>query len=75
MSGLKRMSISISEEMENKIVEMRKTDKFCRCSYTEIIRQLLEAGVKKFEADKEVEWYDNRHSNYRNQRHYRTLRS
>lgn len=55
MSGLKRMSISISEEMENKIVEMRKTDKFCRCSYTEIIRQLLEAGVKKFEADKEVE--------------------
>lgn len=54
MSGLKRMSISIPEEMENKIVEMRKTDKFCRCSYAEIIRQLLEAGVKKIEENKEA---------------------
>lgn len=54
MSNLKRMSISISEEMENKIVELRKTDEFCRCSYTEIIRRLLEAGVKVVEVDKEV---------------------
>lgn len=54
MSNLKRMSISISEEMENKIVELRKTDEFCRCSYTEIIRRLLEAGVKVVEADREV---------------------
>ena len=53
LSNLKRMSISISEEMENKIVELRKTDEFCRCSYTEIIRRLLEEGVKVIEAEGE----------------------
>lgn len=50
----KRMSISISEEMENKIVELRKTDEYCRCSYSEIIRRLLEQGIKVIEADKKV---------------------
>lgn len=50
----KRMSISISEEMENKIVELRKTNEYCRCSYSEIIRRLLEQGIKVIEADKKV---------------------
>lgn len=50
----KRMSISISEDMENKIVELRKTDEYCRCSYSEIIRKLLEQGIKVIEADKRI---------------------
>jgi len=54
MSDLKRMSISITEEMERKIVEMRKTDEFCRCSYAEIIRQLIEAGVQSLEESKKI---------------------
>lgn len=54
MSDLKRMSISITEEMEQKIVEMRKTDEFCRCSYAEIIRQLIEAGVQSLEESKKI---------------------
>lgn len=47
----KRMSISLNEEMENKIVELRKTDEYCRCSYSEIIRRLLEQGIKVIESD------------------------
>lgn len=39
----KRMSISINEEMDKKIIELKKTDKYCRCSYAEIVRQLIEA--------------------------------
>lgn len=54
MSDLKRMSISITEEMERKNVEMRKTDEFCRCSYAEIIRQLIEAGVQSLEESKKI---------------------
>jgi hypothetical protein len=49
-----RLSISVTEEMENKIVELRKKDKYCRCSYSEIIRQLLERGMKTIEENKEV---------------------
>ena len=54
MSDLKEMSISITEEMDRKIVEMRKTDEFCRCSYAEIIRQLFEAGVQSLEESKKI---------------------
>lgn len=50
----KRMSVSINEDMENKIVELRKTDEYCRCSYSEIIRKLIEAGMKVFENEKRV---------------------
>lgn len=48
----KRMSISINEEMDQKIIELKKTDKYCRCSYSEIIRQLIKAGMEVIEADK-----------------------
>lgn len=54
MEKVKRMSISINEEMEKKIVELRKTDKYCRCSYSEIIRRLIEAGMRSFEENKKV---------------------
>lgn len=48
----KRMSISINEEMDKKIIELKKTDQYCRCSYAEIVRQLIEAGIKATEADR-----------------------
>ena len=48
----KRMSISINEEMDKKIIELKKTDKYCRCYYAEIVRQLIEAGIEVTEADR-----------------------
>lgn len=50
----KRMSISINEEMDKKIIELKKTDQYCRCSYAEIVRQLIEAGIKATEADRRI---------------------
>lgn len=44
---MKRMTISIPGEMEEAIVELRKTDRFCRSSYAEIIREVLTAGLDK----------------------------
>lgn len=41
-----RMSISMTEDMEREIVELRKDERFTRLSYSEIIRRLLEAGIK-----------------------------
>jgi Arc/MetJ-type ribon-helix-helix transcriptional regulator len=41
----KRMSISLPPELERAVTDLRKTDRFCRCSYAEIIRQLMQAGI------------------------------
>lgn len=45
MTDMKRMTISIPAELEQAIVDLRKTDRFCRSSYTEIIREVLSAGL------------------------------
>lgn len=45
----KRMSISLPPELEQAVIELRKTDRFCRCSYAEIIRQLMQAGIDRMQ--------------------------
>ncbi len=47
MTNMKRMSISIPPEMESAIVGLRRTERFCRSSYAEIIREVLGAGLNK----------------------------
>ena len=51
MNDSKRMSISLTDDMEQAIVNLRKTDRFCRSSYSEIIRELLRAGLKAMDID------------------------
>ena len=48
-----RLSIALTPKQEEAIVELRKTDKYARCSFGEIVRQLLDAGleVMKNESD------------------------
>ena len=41
-----RMSISMDKEMEEAIVRLRQDSRFTRMSFAEIIRLLLEAGIK-----------------------------
>lgn len=45
MTDMKRVTISVPENMDKRIVELRKKDEFMRCSYSEIVRQLLMAGL------------------------------
>ena len=42
-----RMSLTLPKELEDAIVKLRKTDKYCRMSYAEIIRQLIEVGLNE----------------------------
>lgn len=51
MNESKRMSISLTDDMEQAIVNLRKTDRFCRSSYSEIIRELLRVGLKAMDID------------------------
>lgn len=46
----KRMSIYLPPELVQAVVEMRKTDEFCRCSYAEIIRYLMVQGLERVNA-------------------------
>lgn len=51
MTEMRRITIALPDEIDQKILELRKDDRFIRCSYAEIVRQLLERGLAK-EADK-----------------------
>ena len=42
---LKRISIGIPDDTDRLLLELRKDDRFVRCSYAEIVRQVLELGL------------------------------
>lgn len=45
MTNMKRTTISLPDELADRIFALRKDDRFIRCSYSEIIRQLAEKGL------------------------------
>lgn len=45
MTNMKRLSVCIPPEMERRLANLRKTDKYCRMPWAEIIRQLIELGL------------------------------
>lgn len=47
MTTMKRMTISLSPKQDSAILELRKTDQYCRMSYAKIIRVLLDAGIER----------------------------
>lgn len=47
-----RLSISLPKEMEVEIIKLRQDERFVRMSYAEIMRMLLEAGLKAERAGK-----------------------
>ena len=47
VTEMRRVTISIPEEIDKAVLEMKKTDEFVRDSYSEIIRKLLLAGLAK----------------------------
>lgn len=51
MTDLKRISISMPNSLDEKILALRKTDRFVRCSYSEIVRQLLERALEPLASD------------------------
>lgn len=42
----KRLSISLTKEQEDGLLALRKTDKYCRMSYSMLIRMLLNFGLQ-----------------------------
>lgn len=46
MELVSRKSINLPEELENRVYELRKLEQFHRCSFSEIVRQLIEKGLE-----------------------------
>lgn len=51
MTDMRRVTISLPEETDKKILELRKDDRVIRCSYSEIVRQIVERGLDMVAAD------------------------
>lgn len=46
MTNMPRRSVSLPQEIDDRIVALRKSDKYCRCTLSQITRQLIEIGLK-----------------------------
>ena len=46
MTEMKRVTVAIPDEIDKKILELKKDDKFVRYSYSKIVRMLLFAGMR-----------------------------
>ena len=46
----KRTAVGLTKELEKAILYLRKTEEYCRCSYSEIMRMLMQEGVKSLAA-------------------------
>ena len=46
MTDMRRMTISLPDELDKQILELKKDDRFVRCSYSEIVLRMLDDGIK-----------------------------
>lgn len=51
MANIKRLVLAISPELETAIFNMRANEEFQRLSVSEIVRRLIEAGLKAYKQE------------------------
>ena len=51
MTDMRRITISLTEEMDKKILDLRKDSRFARCSYSEIVRKALERSLDSMSSE------------------------
>lgn len=47
MTGMRRVTIALPEEIDKQILELKKDDRYIRCSYSEMVRIVLELGLQR----------------------------
>lgn len=48
MTDMKRVTITLSDSLDARILDLRKSDEYVRLSYAEIVRRVLERGLSHF---------------------------
>ena len=46
MTDMRRVTVPLPDELDRRILELKKDDKYIRLSYAEVVRQLLERGLE-----------------------------
>lgn len=46
MTDMRRVTIAIPDDLDRRILELKKDDRFVRRSYSEVVRQVLERGLE-----------------------------
>lgn len=54
MTEMRRVTILLPDEIDAKVLELRENDRFIRCSYSEIVRMLLQVGLEAEKQNNEV---------------------
>jgi len=54
VTDMKRVTVALPDELDQKILEMKKTDEYIRKSYSEVVRVLLMAGIEAKERDEQT---------------------
>ena len=62
MATMKRTTISFPDELTERIFALRKDERFVRCSYSELIRQLAEKGLSLLDEEQTARADDARSS-------------
>lgn len=45
MAEMRRMTVVIPDELDKRLMELKKDDRFIRCSYSELVRRMLVQGM------------------------------
>lgn len=51
MTDMKRVCFAINNDTDRRLLALRKTDKYVRLTYSELIRKTLAAGLLKLECE------------------------
>lgn len=54
MTEMRRITISLPNELAERVLAMRKDDRFISCSYSELIRTLAEKGLASLNAEQSI---------------------
>lgn len=52
---MKRCSVCLTRDMDQKIAKLKMTERYCRSSYGEVVRELIKAGLESYEKDQRKE--------------------
>ncbi len=51
MTNMRRVTVSLTKDMDKRILDLKKEDRFARCSYAEVVRQIVEHGLDEVKAN------------------------
>lgn len=46
MTDMRRITISVPQDMDDRVLALRKRKDYVRCSYSELLRRMIEIGLQ-----------------------------